>query len=93
MQVAICQIQFLIFDCHSLKDKRSVVCSLKERIRQKFNVSIAEITEHENYQMGFLGVAIVSNDRRHLEQVFTKVINLISSDERVEIIKQLLEFG
>ncbi|KAA3616047.1 MAG: DUF503 domain-containing protein [Calditrichaeota bacterium] len=93
MLVAICQIEMLIIDSHSLKDKRSVVKSLKERIRQKFNVSIAEVAENDHHSLALLGVAIVSNNKRHLEQIFTKILTFIEQDGRVEIVRQLFELG
>ena len=93
MQVAICQIEFRLFETHSLKDKRSVVRSLKDRIKQKFNVSIAEVAQNDDHRSGCFGIAIVSNDRRHLERVFTNIVNLVSADGRIEIIKQIFELG
>lgn len=93
MLVAICQIEFLIFESQSLKDKRSVVLSLKERIRQKFNVSIAEVAANADHRKGCFGIAIVSNDRRYLEQVFSKILNFLAGDGRIEIVKQIFELG
>ncbi|KAA3658194.1 MAG: DUF503 domain-containing protein [Calditrichaeota bacterium] len=93
MLVAICQIELMIFDSHSLKDKRSVIKSLKDRISQKFNISIAEVAEHDNQRKCTFGIAIVSNEKRHLEKTYTNILNLIGQNQRVEIINQVFELG
>ena len=56
-------------DSHSLKDKRHVVKSLKDRLRAHFNVSVAEIGHLDSWQSAVIAVATVSNDRMHAEQV------------------------
>ena len=93
MHVAICQIHLGMYDCQSLKDKRSIIKSLKDRIRQRYNVSIAEVDDVDKIKSSLLGVAIVGNERRLLEQIFGKIINFIENDGKAEIIDQLLEFG
>jgi uncharacterized protein YlxP (DUF503 family) len=54
---------------HSLKDKRSVVKGLKDRLRRKFNVSVAEIAHMDSWQRSTVAVVTVSNDRKFAEQV------------------------
>jgi uncharacterized protein YlxP (DUF503 family) len=54
---------------HSLKDKRSVVKGLKDRLRHKFNVSVAEIAHLDSWQRSTLAVVTVSSDRKFAEQV------------------------
>jgi uncharacterized protein len=54
---------------HSLKDKRQVVKSLKDRLRERFNVSVAEIDHLDSWQSSTLAVATVSRDRVFAEQV------------------------
>ena len=54
---------------HSLKDKRSVVKGLKDRLRSKFNVSVAEIAHQESWQRSTVAVVTVSGDRKFAEQV------------------------
>ncbi|MCA9734104.1 MAG: DUF503 domain-containing protein [Deferribacteres bacterium] len=93
MLVAICQVELSLFESNSLKDKRSIVLSLKERIRQRFNVSIAEIAELNNLKVAQFGLAIVSNEKRYLEKIYANILNLIEDDGRVEIINQIFELG
>jgi uncharacterized protein YlxP (DUF503 family) len=58
-----------IDDAQSLKDKRHVVKSLKDRLRTRFNVSVAEIAYQETWQRSVVGVVTVSGDRKRAEQV------------------------
>lgn len=53
---------------HSLKDKRQVVRRLKERLRARFNVAVAEVDHQDSWQRAQVGVLSLSNDRLHLAQ-------------------------
>jgi uncharacterized protein YlxP (DUF503 family) len=67
--VGVLILELHIEDAHSLKDKRNVVNSLKERLRAKFNVSVAEIDGHDTWQRSVVAVAAVSKDRPFAEQM------------------------
>ena len=86
------QLEIYIPGACSLKEKRFVIKSLRDRIRRKFNVSIAEIEWNEKWQRALLGIVMVSNENRFIESSFTKILNLIDSDGRVEVIDRHLEF-
>ena len=60
-------------ESHSLKDKRHYVKSLKDRLRSKFNVSVAEIDYHDLWQRGLVAVAAVSGEQSRAEQVLQNV--------------------
>ncbi|MFC1490800.1 DUF503 domain-containing protein [Candidatus Latescibacterota bacterium] len=92
MIVGILNIELYIPGSRSLKSKRSVVKSLKDRLNNSFNVSVAEIDYMDKWQRTTLGVATVSNERRHAESVMQKVISKISEEFRVEIIKTSLKY-
>ncbi|HKI94335.1 MAG TPA: DUF503 domain-containing protein [Gemmatimonadales bacterium] len=55
--------------CQSLKDKRRIIKSLKDRLHNTFNVSVAETGHHELWQRAELTCAVVASDQRHVEQV------------------------
>lgn len=63
----------------SLKTKRQVLRSIKDRVAHKFNVAIAEVGGQDLWQRGTLGVACVSTDRRHAEEMLQKVVNFVES--------------
>ena len=64
----------------SLKGKRKVVKSICGRVENKFNVAIAEIDDHDYWQVATLGVVCVSNDRRHTNEILSKVVNFIEAN-------------
>lgn len=67
--VGVLTLEVFVEDSHSLKDKRHVVKSLKDRLRDRFNVSVAEIDGLESWQQSTVGVATVANDRVFAEKV------------------------
>ena len=58
---------------HSLKEKRQVVRSLKDRLRSKFNVATAELDGQDSWQHAVIGVVTLSNNRTHVEQMLQSV--------------------
>ena len=86
MIVMSCYLEMHLLESFSLKDKRRVLKSLKDRIKNKFNVSVAEIDPTDVWQSASLGVVIVSNRVRHANGILTKVVNLVEKDVRVELI-------
>lgn len=87
MLIGVCEIELFISESGSLKEKRFILESLKKRIHQKFNVSVAEIGDTEKWQRATFGVALVSNESRFIDEVFAKMINLIETDDRAEVIQ------
>ena len=71
--VGVLTIELHVEDSHSLKDKRHVVKSLKDRLRHKFNVAVAEIDGMDTWQWSVLAAAAVSADRGHCEQMLRAV--------------------
>ncbi len=86
MLVGICEIDVLIHQAGSLKEKRAVIKSLKDKISKQFNVSIAEIGYQNKWQRALLGIAKVSNDNVSIDKVFSLIDKLITEDGRCEII-------
>ncbi|MBD3349757.1 MAG: DUF503 family protein [Candidatus Eisenbacteria bacterium] len=91
MVVGIIEIDLLIRESRSLKDRRRVVRSLKDRISSRFNVSVAEVGEPDSRQRSALGVAVVANDRRFVNEVLSKVLALVESEPRAEVTRQEME--
>jgi hypothetical protein len=77
MTVGSCKIELRIPASDSLKAKRRVVKSLKDRVRGRFNVAIAEVDRLDDWQRATLGVACVSNDSRLVDATLSKVVNWI----------------
>jgi uncharacterized protein len=75
-----------VFGCQSLKDKRAVLKSLKDRLHERFNVSVAETGKQDLWQRGELAACVVSSDRRHADAVLASVDKLVAADARLRII-------
>jgi len=80
MTVGTCRVELRIPGNNSLKGKRRVVKSIKDRIHGRFNVSIAEVDRLDDWQRATLGIACVSNDARFVDEILSKVVNLIEGD-------------
>ncbi|OGB88503.1 MAG: hypothetical protein A3G35_05825 [candidate division NC10 bacterium RIFCSPLOWO2_12_FULL_66_18] len=80
MTVGSCKIELRIPDSASLKAKRRVVKSLKDRVQARFNVGIAEVDRLDDWQRATLGVATVSNDARLVDETLSKVVNWIEAN-------------
>jgi uncharacterized protein YlxP (DUF503 family) len=72
--------------CASLKDKRRIVKSLKDRLRQRFNVSVAETDSHELWQRAELSCCVVATDRQRAQQVLSAVDHFVAGDPLARII-------
>ena len=94
MNVGVSQITLHLPGCHSLKYKRQVIKSVTARIRQQFEVAIAEVDEQDRWQIAKLGVSCVSNSSQHIDEVLERVQHFIEetrpdvivTDAEVEII-------
>ena len=73
--IAVLTLEIIVEDSHSLKDKRHVVKSLKDRLKQRFNVAVAEIDGQDSWQRSVVAAVTVSNERVHAEQVLQAVEN------------------
>jgi len=83
MVVGILKVSLHIQGSRSLKDKRRVVRSVKERVKRKFNVSIGEVDSLDNHQTAQLGVCVVSTEVAHADSQLNKTLDLISSQADV----------
>ncbi|BAL81031.1 DUF503 domain-containing protein [Caldisericum exile] len=82
MQVGICNIKFVVPDSFSLKDKRQVTQSLFKKLRNNFNVSIAEESV-DSWKDVYITVVSVNTERSHLFSTLSKVVEFIKSEPRV----------
>ena len=90
MHVGICRIRFRIPENGSLKDKRRVLKSITSRVANKFNVSVAEVDDNDLWQLATIGISCVSNDKRHANEILSKVVDYIT-DARLEV--EILDYN
>ena len=86
MIVGTCEIELIIYEANSLKEKRHVIKSIIERIKARFNASVAEVDYNDLWNRSVIGVAVVSNKKTLCEEMISKIIDFIDNDERVEIL-------
>ncbi|MDA2915743.1 DUF503 domain-containing protein [Nitrospinae bacterium AH_259_B05_G02_I21] len=91
MFIGICTIRLRLRDNHSLKGKRRVVKTITERVKNKFNVSIAEVDHQDLWQRAELGVAIVTNDKGHAHRTLTAVVNFIDGMHLADLLDHEIE--
>lgn len=75
----------IMYEVSSLKGKRQIIKSLIERIKSRFNVSIAEIGEQDKWKIAEIGFCCVSNSHKHADEMINNVIHFIEKDGRVDI--------
>ncbi len=94
MHVGVCRLSFRLPENHNLKGKRQVSRSLIAKVRNRFNVAIAEIDDADLWQRLTLGVCCVSNDSGHTNAIISQVVSFIEAsrgdlellDYQVEVI-------
>lgn len=91
MVVGVANIDIHIPESGSLKSKRHVLKGIKERVRNKFNVSIAEVEHNDLWQRTTLGVSVVANDKKFANQVLSKVVEYINKENGLQILDYSIE--
>ena len=87
MRVLLLEVEFLLPGARSLKDKRRVMRSLKDRLAKRFNAAVAETEFVEQWGRGAIGMAMVSNDGKYLQQQMDKAVSLIESEPEINLLK------
>ena len=91
MHIGICTLHLRLQDNHSLKEKRRTIKSIKDRVRNNFNVSIAEIDGLDKWQWMTLGVVCVSNDAKFANAVLSNVVSFIDGMHVAELVDYEIE--
>jgi len=90
--IGLVHLKLNVVQATSLKDKRRVVKGFKDRMRSRYNVSIAEVDGLQNHRSAVLAVAAVSNDRKRTESVLQKIINAAASHRDMILIDQEIDW-
>jgi hypothetical protein len=91
MIVGLCTAELHFHDAQSLKGKRKVLVSLKARLQNRFNISIAEIDENQLWQKAILGIASVTNETARVNQTLDYVLNDIRANPSLELLRSQVE--
>jgi uncharacterized protein YlxP (DUF503 family) len=91
MNVGILQIELTLSDGNSLKEKRQVLKGLKDRIKNNFNASIAEIGHLDKWRRSVIGIAVISNGKRDLSSYLDNIVSFIGRDRRITLLDHTVE--
>ena len=86
MYVGVLVIEILIYSSTSLKEKRIVLKSVKDRLKNKFNVAVAEIGFQDKWQRAQLGIVTISNQHSHLEKSLQQIFQYLDRSDSYEIV-------
>jgi uncharacterized protein YlxP (DUF503 family) len=91
MMIGTLRVRLLLREARSLKDKRQVVKSIKDRLRNNFNISVAEVEEQDSRQTAVLGIAMVSNQTHHLKLALGQIVAALRAHPVAELIDHEME--
>lgn len=91
MHVGTLRVRFILRQSRSLKDKRQVVNSIKDRLRNSFNISVAEVDLMDDRQQAVLGIAMVSNETAHLQGALQQILSALRSHPVAELAEHEIE--
>jgi uncharacterized protein YlxP (DUF503 family) len=89
--VGVCQVELLLHGCQSLKEKRQILHGLLDRLRNRFNVSVAEIGHQDLWQRALIGAAVISTSQPLIDRVLAQIIDQVENTSGVEMIDCLTE--
>jgi len=92
MTVGVLQLELSIGDAMSLKDKRRIIKSLKDRIAFGHNVSIAEVGALDEHRRSLMGIAMVANDHAYVEGALSKLIDFVRTVPSVDLVDYQIDF-
>jgi uncharacterized protein YlxP (DUF503 family) len=85
MIVGVMTAQLYLHGVSSLKQKRSIVKSLVERLKSRFNISVSEVDHQDVYTSAIIGVAVVTNEKQFVDRQFDKIIDFMRRDGRFSL--------
>ncbi len=92
MPVGLLTLEIHIEDARSLKDKRQVLRSLKDRLRARFNVAVAELAHQDLWQRSTVGVVTISGDAKHLDESLTAIATESENILGRDLVSQQIEY-
>lgn len=92
MVVGVCQLDIEITNGSSLKSKRRILKSVKDRLRSKFNVSVAEIGDHDLWRRARIGIACVGNEEGYVNGILSQALELINSNGNILVLDYEISF-
>ncbi|HHW48163.1 MAG TPA: DUF503 domain-containing protein [Clostridiaceae bacterium] len=86
MVIGVCRIELSMNGAFSLKDKRNILKSIIDRLKSRYNASVAEIELNNKWKNAVIGVACVSNETGHADSMLNSVVRFVENDGRVVLV-------
>jgi uncharacterized protein YlxP (DUF503 family) len=90
--VGVLVIEIIIHSSASLKEKRFVLSSIKDRVRKKFNVSVAELDFQDKWQRSQIGIATIGNEYGHVESSLQNIFRYLDDSDQYEIVNYTYDY-
>ena len=92
MTVGILTLELRIPNAHSLKEKRTFLNSIKQRIRNRFNVSIAQLEEYKDkWQMAVLGISLIGCEKKKVNATLSHIVDMVEAIADTQLINYQIE--
>lgn len=82
--IVIAEVECMLYNAHSLKDKRSVLKKVMSKLRKNFNVAITELDYHDLWQRTKFGIVTISTSYTHAEQIIQEVLRVMDDYSEME---------
>jgi len=92
MTVGVLIIDIIIQSSSSLKEKRFVLNSIKDKLKKKYNVSVAELDFQDKWQRSQIGIAVIGNQYSHVEESLQKVFRYLDNADDYEIVNYTYDY-
>lgn len=92
MHVGVLTVEFLIPAAQSLKEKRMVLKSIKDQVRNKGNISQAELEHQDKWQRSVFGFGVIGGEKQHVQNALQSVLELLSSFHEIEVTQNQIQF-
>lgn len=86
MVIGVCRIILSIDEVYSLKEKRHIVKSIIERLKSRYNASVAEVDLNDKWKNAVIGIACVSNEVGHADSMMANMVNFVENDGRAVLV-------
>lgn len=91
MIIGIIKFMILISTSNSLKEKRMVLRSLKNRLRNNFNISVIELDDHDKWQKSTLALATIGSEKTRVNSLLSNIINFLEGSKQIQLLDYEME--
>lgn len=91
MIIGTCSLELRLWEANSLKDKRHILKSIIQKLRNRYNISVVEVDLQDKWKSAVLGIACVTNETAHAHSIISTVVNFIEKDTRIELVDYRVE--